>query len=112
MMTPKEYSREEVREILLKKIKECIWYWEKRDTSTKNKLSGLAFSILTVLDGDTLELPKFIVAPDPQPEDKDYCIRRYKNWFPENENDINCDLGGSLHEFFHETTIKIHGIEY
>jgi len=102
---PKELTEDAVRAKLLQYVWGLVEYWEKesRATKTREKLSGLAFSILSTLDGSAMELPAFIVAPSPHKDDRGYHWDHGENWFPEN-NDVNvaCDLGGSLHEFFHE----------
>jgi hypothetical protein len=105
----KEYTEEEVREQLLKHVHSLISYWEneERRPEVRDKLSGLAFSILTMLDGCSIDLPRFIVAPDPHPRDKDYHKDNDENWYAENcESDVCCDISGCLHELFHEVGRK------
>ena len=98
------YTEDEIREKFLKHIWLLIQYWEclsKRE-DVREKLEGLAFSILSMIDGSTYELPAFVLAPMPHPEDKAYHQQRNENWFPQNhEADINCDIAGGLHELFH-----------
>jgi len=97
----RQYTDDEVREMLSTHIFNLIDFWEKNSTraTVREKLSGLAFSILSTLDGCS-DLPAFIVAPDPHQDDKEYHIQRGENWFPENhETEINCDLP-YLHETF------------
>lgn len=91
-------TEEKVREAFIEHIWTMINYWENLpDSSERSKLEGIAFSILTAIDGDTLSLPKFILAPDPHPDDK-YEV---SDPFPENHmNEINCDISGGLHEHF------------
>lgn len=99
----REYTEDEVRENLLSYIWTMISYWkdEARKPDTQGKLEGLAFSILTALDGCANGVPAFIVAPNPHPDDKDYLIDNGENWFPENhESEVKCNLSGSLHELF------------
>jgi hypothetical protein len=95
--TPREYTAEETRDMLLAHIHRMVDYWHKesRVTDTREKLSGLAFSILVALDGDAASLPGFVVSPAPHPTDKDYHREQGENWFP-----TGVDLG-VLHEFFH-----------
>ena len=98
-----ELTEAEVRERLLRKIWAIIDYWDKetRVSTTREKLEGLAFSILSTLDGSDITLPAFIVAPDPHPDDREYRQQHGDDWFPENHTaDIKCDLSGSLHELF------------
>ena len=95
--TPREYTPEEVRDMLIKRIHTIVDYWanDSRTPGTKEKIEGAAFTILSLLDGCHLELPGFTVSPNPHPEDKQYHIERGENWFPENVS------LGVLHEFFH-----------
>lgn len=91
----REYTEQECRDMLLDHIWHMIRYWKTTETD-RDRMEGLAFSILVALDGEAADLPKFIVAPDPRPDDKAYCQGRGVNWWPE-----NCDLGSSLHDLFH-----------
>lgn len=94
---PREYTAEETRDMLLRKIHALVDYWHKetRVTDTREKLSGLAFSICSALDGGHMGLPGFVVLTNPHPTDKDYAKERGENWFP-----AGADLG-VLHEFYH-----------
>ena len=79
-------------------------YWDKVDgkdapKTQKDRLEGLAFSMLVILDGGAMDLPGFIVAPDPHPSDKEYHISEGSNYFPENHKlDVKGDIAGCLHE--------------
>lgn len=106
METPREYTKEEVTERFLNHIRTMVNYWDRQpDKSSEEKLEGLAFSILVMLDGCSLGFPGFIVAPLPCEEDKDFCINEEKiNYFPQNheiEDKINCDIAGGLHNLFY-----------
>lgn len=97
----REKAMEEVREEVLDHIRGMVDYWNEieKDT-TKEKLEGLAFSILTMLDGYS-SMPSFIVAPLPHEDDKEYKIENKEDYYPENHNsDIKCDIAGGLHELF------------
>ena len=101
----REYNEEEVREMFIKKVNSLIEYWHKesRTPDTKDKLEGLAHSILVVIDGNNSSLPKFVLAPDPHPSDKQYHIDNRDNFFPENHaSKINCDISGCLHELLNK----------
>jgi hypothetical protein len=101
----REYTKDEVREMFLSKIWNTIHYWDKTQTENptqKDRLEGLAFSILVLLDGGT-ELPGFIVAPLPHESDKEFLIDKGENYYPENHNsNVKCDIAGGLHELWHE----------
>ena len=98
---PRPYTDEETRERLLDHIWAMIDYWnrEERRTTARSKLEGLAFSILSALDGSCVGLPGFVVAPRPHPDDEDYLRSQGENWFPRCESEH--DLAGVLHEEFY-----------
>lgn len=95
----KEKTKEEVQDEFLSHIAGMVDYWENEaGSTTRLKLEGLAFSFLTTLDGCT-NLPAFIVAPVPHPDDKQYAIDQNEDWYPQNDDDkVNCDIAGGLHE--------------
>lgn len=100
---PKELTTEQIRDLFLDQVRVMVNYWSNLpDKSEKEKLEGLAFSILTILDGGTT-LPGFIVAPITDPEDKEYHITEGEDYYPENhhiEDKIKGDIAGALHEHF------------
>lgn len=101
MKLSREKTDTEVRNEFISSVKSLVDYWNNvSDKNTKEKLEGLAFSILSMLDGVT-GMPRFIVAPDPSPEDKGYYIDNNKNYYSENyESNVKCDISGCLHELF------------
>lgn len=99
---PRAYTENEVRNKLLDEIWMLIDYWHNAERSDRERMEGLAFSILSALDGASLGLPKFIVAPDPHPHDKGWNQSEGENYFPENYAlPIHCDIAGGLHELFY-----------
>jgi len=110
----RQYTEEEVLNRVLDHIWHLIGYWNsegysnvEKTRSTRERMEGLAFSILAMLDGSCMDIPKFIVAPDPHPADKEYHQDNDENWFPDNsEANIECDLGGGLHELFNSRRPK------
>ena len=106
---PREFTEDEVRDRFLTQVWVNIDYWDGAydqivaDKSCREKLEGLAFSLLSMLDGCSVALPSFTVAPMPHPEDRDYHQEQGENWWPENHNaDVKCDIGGCLHDLFHK----------
>jgi len=98
---PREYTENEVTERFLEHIWDYVRYWNGLDIDRSDKLEGLAFSILTAIDGGSLGLPSFILAPSPHPDDKEFHQQNGERWFPENHNvNITCDIAGGLHELF------------
>ncbi len=110
MPEPREFTSEEVRDLLLKHIVGLCHYWahETRVTSIEDRLQGLAFSILSALDGSSAELPTFEVVCTPHPTDKEFHLGQGENWFPrpmasdDGKLDIDAASLGNLHEFWHE----------
>jgi len=96
----KEITTDEVKEKFLEHVRVLVRYWDNQNEQTSfEKLSGLAFSILSTIDGSSLDLPKFILAPDPHKEDKEYHIDENSNYYPDNNDiDIKSDISGGLHE--------------
>lgn len=94
----KEYTKEEILNNFIRAIWDRIDYWESeiRTETSRDKLEGLAFSILSILDGCAMDLPAFIIAPDPHPDDKGFCQEQGENWYPEN-HDI--EIKGSLDKY-------------
>lgn len=103
---PHEYTPDEIRDMLLDHIWSLIRYWGNPAENlgdTQKRLEGLAFSILSSLDGCSLNLPGFALVPMGYEEDKEYHKEEGESWFPTNEdlegvNGVVCTM---LHEFFH-----------
>jgi hypothetical protein len=98
MKKPRAYTVEECRKMLLDHARVLVKYWdnESRAITSKDKLEGLAFSMLTMLDGEGVIIPQMKIIPNPHPEDKQYHKDNGENWWP-----TNIDLGGILHEEFY-----------
>lgn len=98
---PREYTEEEVRQIFLNTVRGQIRYWAEHpnpyvadgETEVYGRVSGLAHSMLALLDGNVGMIPGFKVVPNPHAEDKEYHINRRENWYPD-----DVDIAGSLHE--------------
>lgn len=99
---PREYTRKEMQDKYLQQIRAMIAYWktEKNAPTLKEKMEGLAFSILVMLDGKSV-LPGCEVKPYPHPDDKRYQITSGENYYP-----IGCDIAGDLHERWHKKEIE------
>lgn len=100
MSKPRQYTTDEVREKLLSYVRGLVDYWDKTDRPRKESLSGLAFSILSTLDGGSVEVPGFVVAPSPHESDEEYHRQRGENWYPRVESEH--DIAGCLHELFYK----------
>lgn len=102
----KQKTTEEIREEFVKHVWNMIAYWDQQvggEADTRRKMEGLAFSILSTLDGSSASLPGFIVAPHPHEDDKEYMIQNGEDYYPYNDSDdVVSDIGGSLHEVFYD----------
>jgi hypothetical protein len=103
-MKPTEYTEEEVRDQFLNYIREMVDEWDAANNkTTKEKLNGLAFTILAAIDGNSPDVPSFILAPFPHEDDKQYKIDNGENYYPDNNGiDVKCDIAGDLHEKFYK----------
>jgi hypothetical protein len=88
----RELTEEECRKQFLDQVRTYIDHWSHKNTSVEDKLKGLAFSIMVILDGGT-NLPGFAVIPYPHEDDRQFCIDNNINWWPD-----GVDISGSLHE--------------
>ncbi|BAW19157.1 hypothetical protein [Ralstonia phage RP31] len=102
---PKPYTKDAIRTVVLSHVKHLCHYWANQPGHDRvDALSGLAFSILSMLDGSAVYIPGFKIIPMVA-ETKDFseiewCRENGHHWtHPFGEMDI----GGSLHEFFHVT---------
>lgn len=104
-MDSRQYTEDEIKEQFLDHIRMLVHYWDNLETNhtQKERLDGLAFSILGVIDGSSVSLPSFILAPLPHEKDKEFAINNNENYYPQNHKvDIKCDIGGTLHESFYK----------
>lgn len=86
-------SVEEARVVFVQHVAGVVEYWENEKGSLTNRerLEGVAFSILTALDGGRLMMPPFAVRPIPDEKEGFDC---FGTVWPDK------DLGGGLHEIF------------
>ncbi len=105
---PREYTKDEVLAAFLDMVRGYVDYWacvpREGGADIHGRLSGLAFSILVMLDGDSA-LPGFIVAPNSHAADKQDAIDNGENWYPTQKdvegNVYAYDIAGSLHDDFY-----------
>lgn len=100
----REKTPAEFREALLEHVYDMVGEWESLPGKTvRARLEGLAHSMLAMLDGASIGVPKCIVAPDPHPEDRRYLRARGEDWWPENHDvPVRADVGGTLHDGWNE----------
>lgn len=90
---PRVMTTEEVREEFLDAIRARVMRWDGvAGKSQRERLEGLAFSILVILDGEAGDMPGFSVVPSPHADDAKYLSENGDNWFPSTG-----DIAGDLH---------------
>lgn len=97
----KPYTEDEVRDNFISQIIFMIEFWETANRDTwREKMEGLAFSILVMLDGEHGDMPGFKVIPNPHPDDRKFHQSRGEKWYPAGPA-YEVDIGGCLHERWH-----------
>jgi hypothetical protein len=113
MDEPRQYTREEVRQMFLEHCKSIVHYWRNvSGFSVSEAMDGVAFSILVALDGGS-DLPGLAVIPIPHDSDEEYLRDEGENWFPPWRDDdplIN-DISGGLHEDWHKISTSTSPLE-
>lgn len=97
---PRALTEDEIREQFLQHVKMMVRYWAgegnsnvPEDSTVKDRLDGLAFSLLALLDGSAIDLPGFKVIANPHPDDEAFHRERGENFYP-----TDVDIAGYLHE--------------
>jgi hypothetical protein len=103
MSEPRAKTAEEARADFLAHVRQVARYWESPpDRTVRERLEGLAFSILNIFDG-TSGLPAMDIVLRPHPDDEAFYKSEDENWFEDGQiiND-----GVMLHEVFYERPRK------
>lgn len=103
---PRAYTADEVRDMMLDHIHHMVEYWTNveatrgdRPLTVKDRVEGVAFSILVMLDGDSMTLPAVTLRLDPHPDDKEYHRSEGENWF-----EPGMEISDRLHDHFYKKT--------
>lgn len=99
-----ELSVEEVRSRFLTHVRGIVDYWDEvaREPSLRKRLEGVAFTILSTIDGSAADLPAFALIPTPHPTDKAFSQEQGEDWYPDFQPAQEvCDIAGGLHERFY-----------
>ena len=98
----KEITKEEARKNFLRHISGIVDHWAgQSDQTDKEKCDGVAFSILVMLDGESM-LPSYTVIPNGNPTDTEYYRGQEENYYKEISDKI-FELGiGSDTAMHHE----------
>ncbi len=93
----RKFTEDEIRDRFIAHVWTMIDYQEQKESRTsREKLQGLAFSILAAIDGKAMALPAFELCPSPHPDDKQFHIDEGDDYYP--EGDEHVDIAGSLHD--------------
>lgn len=94
----KAMSAEEVRKIFLTHVRSSARRWAEhpKERTVRQRCDALAFSILSIFDGTSMDLPAMDLVLRPMPEDKQYCIDNGEDWFEDGQVINDC----VLHEEF------------
>jgi hypothetical protein len=108
MSKPREMTVEECREKFLAHVWTMIDYWDKTPScgDHRNRIEGLAFSMLAAIDGSAMAMPGWVLAPTPHKDDAEYNRQQGQNWWPSACVPAS-DIAGCLHEHFHDTGRKL-----
>lgn len=98
--TPRAFTPAEARVLFLENIERIVQHWanDKRTKTALDKCDGVAYSILTLIDGDHGSFPAMDLRMSPNPTDKDDCIKHGENWYEPGQIINNC----ALHEEYRQ----------
>lgn len=90
---PIAYTPEEVRDMYLDHMRGLVDYWHKesRRETERERMEGLVFSILVMLDG-AASLPSVNLCLSPHPTDKEYLTSIGEKHFESDMIINNCQL--------------------
>jgi hypothetical protein len=95
MTKPRAKTAKEVRKEFLQYIHGISEYWANLPNKTnQERCEGLAFSILNIFDGTTMDLPGMDISLSPHPDDKEYHEANGENWYEQGMIINNCELHG------------------
>lgn len=100
----KELTQKEIQDRFLRHVRGIVEYWKTVDRPPGELCDGVAFSILTMLDGGSA-LPAFEVVPSPHPDDREFLISEGEDYYPDSPigDDVTTVHGDdSLHELWHK----------
>lgn len=78
-MTPRPYTKEEMRQMFLEQFVDIVRYWQT--TKTDDPFGGLIHSLMVLFDGGSGFFPAFDITPKPHPEDEEFCRQEGENWW-------------------------------
>lgn len=99
----REYTKAEQRRMILDHVHCMVGYWGHNvgDKGTDERLSGLAFSLLAMLDGASPGVPRMLLVPSPHPDDKAYRQAEGENYWPDPPKKADAADLAQEHELHH-----------
>ena len=104
------YTEEEVRDQFMQQVAATAVYWatlkpnpnspfpeNRRELTAVERCNGLAFSIMSLIDGCTMSLPGINLSVQPHEDDKEFCQKIGENWF---EPGMVFNANDALHEIW------------
>lgn len=67
--------------MVLDHLRGMVEFWKGVDQPEAEKLDGLVFSMLVMIDGGSGFMPAFKLIPDPHPDDEAYHRSEGENWW-------------------------------
>ncbi len=104
------FTKEEVRKMIIDHIRVVVREWSSdrepyKGTTIEERCSGVAFSILVMLDGRANGLPAFALIPLPHPDDQAAKEAEGENYFAQPPKAVDdCDVidMSELHTLFYK----------
>ncbi len=81
MNEPRARTAEDLRSDFLSYLKTLVVYWDDLpDKTSREKLDGLCFSILSIFDGTSIAFPAADIVMRPHPDDRQFHIDNNEDW--------------------------------
>lgn len=99
----KIYTTQEVKEKFLNQVKLIANTWLSYENKSKEEaVNGAIFSVLALIDGCSVDLPGFILAPITSRENQiDAKENGMKYYMLNDQESVFNDIGGSLHDQYY-----------
>lgn len=87
------YTTREASAKFVEHVSDMVDYWDGLAAKTpREKLHGLAFSILVALDGEAASLPGYLVIPNVTKDDAEFMHGIGERWYPATSKDNPMDI--------------------
>jgi len=96
---PRALTKEEMNAKIIEHVKALVKYWETVESPYASRVEGMAFSMLTMIDGSTMNVPPLSLYPDTSEDNIACAIRDGENYWPNNKEAVNEQT--MLHELFY-----------